>query len=279
MKENDTQESSFAENIQLRIDQLTYNILKSDSEYFQFKGLNTLINQVVSSFAFTYISKFEENLLSIKIILERYGVAPSIKEDIARDLLVDKFRGEDNTLKKDRAIKIHVNSSNESDFLYLYQKTAFYNNQVGFPEVVRSILYEYCKLSKAQREIILFSDTYEKIQNALSNKIMLELYLADKSVVQFNPYAFMNPLDDEGNYLFGEYDDSSPYAIPLHKIKKTIHLSSSSKISNKTIQLYQDTISTKFNYKELSELASDNILETVRMLKSLSYLLGNNQNQ
>lgn len=273
MKSTYKSNTNFIENIQLRIDQFTYDILHSDSEFFQYRGLNSLINAIVSFSVHEFVKEFESSRLSISNVLTRYKLSDSIKDNLLRDLLVNEFRNAESKLKKNRAIKVHVNTNCEEDFMYLSQKASLYSNQVSLSEIIRHLLTTYSKKSRSQREIVLKGLVYEKIKRALVNKQKVELYMSDYDIMIFNPYAFINPLDDEGNYIMGEHDNHRADAIALHTINKVIILNSPSTISDQTISLYDQTTNTKFNYSLLSQLASNNILETVQNLKVLSNTL------
>jgi hypothetical protein len=263
-----------SDGIQLRIDVKTYTILVSDSEYFGYRSINALINDVVSSYTEAYIALIESSHRDFDNIASSYAIDDLTKQKMINDLLVLEFKKSQISSHKSKALKIHVNSKNEHDFMLLIQRTKCYENHIGFPEVIRDILTKYCKYSRAEREMLIFKPIFERLSRSLKNHHQVELYLGDRSVVVFNPYLFINPLDEEGTYILGEYMDQKADAIPLHKIKKVIESSTTSIISESTRKIYQEITSTKFNYKFYSDLASDNILDTVKMLKSLSNMLG-----
>lgn len=261
----------YSENMQLRIDQLTYDILYSDYQYFGFKSMNLLINHIISRYAKSYIKELERKQDSISNILNNYLSDHYKKNHLLKDLLTDHFKQQENIEKKNKALKIHVNSSHEYDFIYIMKKTEIYQNDIGFPEIIRDILYKYSKMSRAQRELVLYQDIYHRINHAIEKKHAIELYIDNHIYKVFHPYRFIHPLDDEGYYILGETLGQRTEAIPLHMIKKTIELIETSQTSTETIRLFKEMNETKFSYSILAKASSTNIIETVKFLKELSH--------
>jgi hypothetical protein len=261
------------DDIQLRIDQNTFDILYSDYEYFGYRGINSLVNDVIVIYSKTYINELEIKHKHMFHAFHGYDIDEDIQKIIIRNMMVLEFKSRHKQSKKTKALKIHINAKNENDFLYLLQKSSFYQNEIGFPEIIRDILVSYSIFSRAQRELILFDDIYQKLHEALSKQTQVELYLDDRKIITFSPYHFINPLDDEGNYIMGEHVNSKTDAIPLFRIKKVMQLNTPYLIHDHTKKMHQEIKSTKFSYHQLSLLASSQILEKVQMLKVLSQSL------
>lgn len=273
MKPSDFKDMTLFENIQIRLDEQTFAILKSDTEFYGFRGLNALLNHIVTTYATDYAAAYHARYNQVIDILKQHHIIDSIQSIIAHELIASEIKSTVMSSKKSKAVKIHLNQANETDFLYLVQETLLLQPLIGFPEIIRDLIIRYTKQSRVQREIILYREVYLDILAALKRNVQVVLYLENNQVIQIHPYAIIHPLDEEGNYLMGEDDDYKIEAFPLFRIKKLVLKTIPAHHSSQIVALHQEIISTSFNYQQLAILSSNNILEKVQMLKNLTHYL------
>ena len=128
--------------------------------------------------------------------------------------------------------------------------------------MLRHLIIQYTKLSRSEREIVLFDNQIAIIKEAIKKAKVIQIHLVNNNIIKFNPYEIINPLDDEGNYLFGEVENSAD-AIAIHTIKHIVILNETAEIKDESKTLLKKLKNLKFNYDKLSEYASSNILNKV----------------
>lgn len=261
---------NFNDEPQIRLDELTYKILYSDYLYFKKRSLNTLVNDIIKQYQIDFINLQNKLYREIKKILESSDLDEKAINNLASELLTLDLKITNNTLgKKSKPLKIHINYRYENYFFNLEQLLKKYNNNIGFGEMLRYLIFQYTKLSRSEREAILFSNQIAILKEALKKNRKIQIHLTNNAYIIFNPYEIINPLDDEGNYLFGEKDNIAE-AIAIHTIKHIVILSEDSSISADSIEILSNLKTLKFDYQKLSDYASSNIINKVIQLQKRS---------
>ena len=258
---------------QIRLDEKTYQILYNDYLYFKKRSLNTLVNDIIKQYQIDFLNTQNKKYHEIIKILKNSDVDKKILETLASQLLTLDLKLQNLSIgKKTKPLKIHINYRYENYFLNLEQLLKKYNNLIGFGEILRYLIVQYTKLSRSEREIVLFENQILILKEAIKKAKMVQIHLVNNETINFNPYEIINPLDDEGNYLFGERDKTAD-AIAIHTIKHAVILNESSKISDESINMLKKLKNLKFDYEKLSNYASTNILNKVIQLQKRTNLL------
>lgn len=261
------QKNKLFEEIQIRIDNKTYQILYGDYLYFNKRSVNALINDIIKQYNVDFQKKQIKKYQDIQSILKTSKSAISDIDSLTSLILtLDLKEGNETLGKKIKPIKIHINYRYEQYFINLEQVLYKYNNNIGFAEIIRYLIIQYTKLSRSEREAILYQENIDNIKQAIKQNNTTKMHLTSGEVIIFNPHEIINPLDDEGNYIFGE-EDQNAQAIALHTIKHITILDKKQNISSASLEILKQLKNLKFNYQKLSQFASKDIIQKVIQLQ------------
>lgn len=233
------------------LDVKTHKILMRDMALFEISKMNTLINRIIANYYEVYHRSTFSFFRVIQMIKDKTGVddkaAKSIVEDIYKAFRFDESSHE----KSNVSISIRSNSESETAFNLMIQSLNQINNpSVGF--IIKNMLLEYTRLSRLEREKIIFKRQLDIFQQAMKNnsKLVIESHQVTRVV---HPGTVIEPLDDYGNYLL-VYNEklNKMNALLLRRVKKMYpngeHFVCSEKMKN-LIETYRN--------KDLSILSKD----------------------
>lgn len=187
------------QNFRILIDPRSYKILKRDMELFRIPKISTFVNRIIAN----YYEIYQRSTFSFykvkQLIMHKTGaddvVANKIVEDIYRLLSPLQLSDE----KSSVSISIRPNSESENVFNLIMQSLdQTHHSSTGL--VVKNMLLEYTKLSRLEREKILFKSYLNLFHRSVKENLKLIIETDNVTRVVY-PGTLIEPLDDYGNYL------------------------------------------------------------------------------
>ena len=201
------------------LDPKSYRILLRDMDLFEITKISTFINRIIANYYETY-QRSTFSFYRIKnLIKEKTGIGDVLANKVVEDIYKEFQLFQPSYEKSIKSISIRPNSESESVFSLITQSIdQIHNHTVGF--VVKSILIEYTKLSRLERERIIYKDQINMFHRAIKEN--LKLIIETNSVTRVvYPGTIIEPLDDYGNYLLVYNEMSNKMdALLLRGVKK-----------------------------------------------------------
>lgn len=247
------------------LDPKSYRILLRDMDLFEITKVSTFINRIIANYYETY-QRSTFSFYRIKnLIKEKTGIGDVLANKVVEDIYREFQLLQPSNEKSIKSISIRPNSESESVFSLITQSLEqIHNHTVGF--VLKSILIEYTKLSRLERERIIYKDQINIFHRAIKENLKLIIETNNVTRVVY-PGTIIEPLDDYGNYLLVYNEMSNKMdALLLRGVKKMYpngeHFTHSESVIH-SIKKYQN--------KDIS-IFSENETEALQILLSKNNL-------
>ena len=201
------------------LDPKSYRILLRDMDLFEITKISTFINRIITNYYETY-QRSTFSFYRIKnLIKEKTGIGDVLANKVVEDIYKEFQLFQPSNEKSIKSISIRPNSESESVFSLITQSLdQIHNHTVGF--VIKSILIEYTKLSRLERERIMYKDQINIFHRAIKENLKLIIETNNVTRVVY-PGTIIEPLDDYGNYLLVYNEMSNKMdALLLRGVKK-----------------------------------------------------------
>jgi len=258
--------------IQVYIDHDTYVTIEQDKSFFKMKSINFLVNKIIES---SYVNQREQYFKSIKIIeetLKRRNFDNELSKEISSEILRKNiFTIDKGKLKTKRLVVYIVNQFKEVFVDIEKDRINKYFESIELKDIIRDILTNYSRHSRAQREIMLFADNYKELSNSLlENEVRITL--SDSSLILFEPYGFINPFDNESTYILGKDMYGNTKSFRLCNIENVIRITTKKKFpeSKDLLDKMKEVQTNPLNLDNLVNLIEDdNVLNIIDKLHNV----------
>ncbi len=222
------------EKIKINLSYRTYSILLEDMETFHFTRKEKVNRNAFLNTLITNYYPYEKKALShYSLKMEEVFSSCSLsgqKSSFIKENLLSSFPKRGISYfhhKKDYSLSFRPNKKCSYVLSEIEEKYLEYRSLSDF---LRTLLEDYVSFSPAEREIILFHDEVEIIEEALKKKTCLYLKLNAKKVL-FRPFAFVTTKEEYFSYLVGMVDKSF-YSLHLYKLSSLCPSSYSANFSS-----------------------------------------------
>ncbi len=247
---------NFPEVIRVLLDTKTFQTLHKDMDLFEINKIGTFVNRIIVNF----YPKYERSSLSLirikNVIKEKANISETNAKAIAQSIFDELGIKSYPKTTSEKAISIRPNVESKKIFT-LHTTTLDENNTFSVGVLIKNMLLQYAKLSRVEREIIVFRKEIEVIEGAIQSrsKLMLEF---NSNLFIFHPTSILELLDDYGNYLLGYNEKTKKDEILLiRKITQMYpngdHFIPSKKIK-KISEIYRNKVVPFLSENEISVL-------------------------
>ena len=258
--------------VKIKLDKKTYQTLVDDALFFGYPSHHQLGKKVIFDSFETFHKdyKLKKDTLFKKL---RNVIYDDEKTTIVVNESLKFLLNSLDVTKQSNAtesISLRFNNSDQGQLLKLqdYYKHSDLYNIVSMSQYLRTFLYQYARLSRIERELLIFKDQYESIKKILKKNIQINIHTKDNRIVAIKPYQFIY-FGDECHFLVGDQvETSKTFSIKLSNILGISHDDNITfdEISGETKALVTAYENNNFHYQQLSmSLDKDDIL--YRLLK------------
>ncbi|MCV2231233.1 hypothetical protein N7548_00135 [Acholeplasma manati] len=271
------QETLFVDPIKVPLDIKTSQTLKEDADFFHIGSVHQFSKLVIKKSYKYFLSRLADKDKKLKKELKKIIFDERVLDEV---LKVSKkvylsFEDTPEIKHKKESITLRINQDEILEFSSIFRifKSAGLEDVNGFTAFLRILLYQYTRLSRIERERMLFSSQYDTIKNAIDKKAILHLQLRDQGLLSIHPYKIIR-FGDECHFLIGDgHLTMDTLSIRLSRIVQ-LSLDDSQlfeSMSSNTTDLVHQFESSSFQYSSLgSQLDSNQILETLLLLQSFT---------
>lgn len=267
----------FADPIKVPLDTKTGQTLKEDAEFFQLGSIHQfskfVIKKSYKSFLKTLAEKQKKLKKELSLFLKDSDLLEQTLQASKRVFL--SFEDTKEIKSKKDGITLRINQDELFEFSTMYREYVSTGiEQVhGFSSFLRILLFQYTRLSRIEREQLLFETSYDAILNAIRNNVILHLQLRDQTLMFVLPYKIVR-FGDECHFLVG--DDTVINETVSIRLSRIVHLStdvhnSNLKVRHQTMDLVAKYEQSSFQYSAMGNQLDDNqILESLLFLQEMS---------
>lgn len=242
--------------IRVMLDTKTYQTLKNDMDLFEIEKTSTFVNRIIVNL----YPNYEQSSFTFNRIKDIVRKKANISEDLAKEITEDFYK--EIQIKShtkfifNKAISIRPNADSKKIFT-LHSSVLNGLNNFSVGTTVKNMILEYTKLSRVERESIVFRKEMSEIEGSIRTKSKLLLEYNKNSVI-FHPSAIIEIVDDYGNFLLGYNEKTKKEEIILlRKITKVYPTGENfipSKKIKKITESYRNKIIPFLSEKEMTVL-------------------------
>lgn len=264
-------------NLQLLLTENISTVLKNDTSLFSFKSENQLINNIIVNFHDFFIKDFTNTKAMLESNLFRNDIDTDANNSLIKDFLSDLLQTKDSKDPKTHKKNIHISSVYQDTLLKINEDLIYYfNTSATLSKYVRILIFNYSKLSRVEREKIVYRDFIKTIENSLLTQHMIKIQTHDNRLITVSPYKIYDLFDGEFLMLAGEDNKSNIITVRLTNIKSIITLNNKKPFSDENITYIKEKTAAKLDLKNLVAtvgLDNDNLFETYDNLANILKLL------
>jgi hypothetical protein len=150
---------------------------------------------------------------------------------------------------------------------------SLFGNTLATSTILRMLLVSFSKLTRTEKEKIIFKETLEKIAELIQNEIIIKVKTNNHELIELLPYDVFDPFDHDVLFLVGEIPSHQLRTIRLSTIKNVISTFNRMDKTTKNFEYYESVKKMKFDLSNLTsfiDLDSENILPKIVQLKQLT---------
>jgi hypothetical protein len=256
--------------IKILLDVKTYQTLKDDALFLGFESEHQLSKKII----FDSFKNFQKELIHKKETLF-HALRNELYDDTKTKIAVNQslkilFNSVDTDRGKNSksSITLRMNKGDQADFLSIidFHHVSGLDETITLTQYLRTFLIQYARLSRIERELIIYKNQYQSILKAIKKKFQINLQTKAQKIITIKPYQFIY-FGDECHFLIGDtIETNQTFSIRLSRILDISHHDDIQfdKISEDTIALVKTYENGQFQYSELSSgLDTDNVLHTL----------------
>jgi hypothetical protein len=253
--------------IKILLDKKTFQTLKDDALFFGFASEHQLSKKVLFLSFQTFQRQYESKKESLNNTLRNVIYDDDVRSKAIHSSLKVILHSIDTTQQNDSKsnITLRFNKTDKEIFMPIldYYTSSGIIDLITLSQYLRTFLHQYARLSRIERELIIFKKNYDSIQKILKKKLQINLQTKDNTIITIKPYKFIY-FGDECHFLIGDHVSSEhTFGIRLSKILDISHHGDIKfkDISDHTKALVKTYEESNFKYKELSNgLDTDDVL-------------------
>jgi hypothetical protein len=256
--------------IKILLDVKTYQTLKDDSLFLGFESEHQLSKKII----FDSFKNFQKELIHKKETLF-HALRNELYDDTKTKIAVNQslkilFNSVDTDRGKNSksSITLRMNKGDQADYLNIidFHRSSGLDETITLTQYLRTFLIQYARLSRIERELIIYKNQYQSILKAIKKKFQINLQTKAQKIITIKPYQFIY-FGDECHFLIGDtIETNQTFSIRLSRILDISHHDDIQfdKISEDTIALVKTYENGQFQYSALSSgLDIDNVLHTL----------------
>ena len=260
--------------LQILFDRTTLQSLENDLGFYGFKFFNDMANTIIVNYYQSYFDTSKILLERIKPLLTEHLNNPQMLLSLEQQLLSIIIERDDTKELKTIKKKIHISHKYESEFdtLQLMMDSLF-GNTLALSTLLRMMLVTFSKLTRTEKEKILFKDTLESIEKLIKKQVLIKVKTKQNELIELLPYDIFDPFDHDVLFLVGELKSNQLRTFRISSIKNVISTYEKMDKSTKNVEYYENVKKMKFDLSNLTsfiDLDSKNILPKIVQLKQLT---------
>lgn len=240
------------EKIKISIPNSTNNILIKDAENFGFYKDETTINK--NNFINTLITNYYEDFSNDEKELHNdlrkvlNDISAKYKEELFENIIKIFSKKNKKYEINNKTISLSFKPTKSSTKIINYINNILISNE-SISSYYRRLFISYSHKPVNERELIIFKENYQTLNNAIKNKLKVCIFLKNESIFKdISIYAVASSRDELYNYVLGTDINEKLYTIRLAKITNITLTTKKSEIPNNIKAIFDRQIKYVVQY-------------------------------